>query len=108
MALCRFIARRGPVGRLRSYNGSNFVGASRELKQAFEEINQDNIRIKLRRQGIEWQFNPPSASHMGSVLERQIRSTRKVLTGLMYEHGSRLNEESFRTLLCEVEAVINS
>jgi hypothetical protein len=26
----------------------------------------------------------------------------------MYEHGGRLDEESFRTLICEVEAVINS
>ena len=25
-----------------------------------------------------------------------------------YEHGSRLDDESFRTLLCEVEAIINS
>ncbi|XP_028415683.1 uncharacterized protein LOC114539211 [Dendronephthya gigantea] len=100
--------RRGPVLRLRSDNGSNFVGANRELKRALEEMDQDDIRIKLRQEGIEWQFNPPSASHMGGVWERQIRSTRKVLAGLMYEHCSRLDEESFRTLVCEVEAIINS
>ena len=32
----------------------------------------------------------------------------KVLAELMYEHGIFLDEESFRTLICEVEAVINS
>ncbi len=108
LALRRFVARRGPVRCLRSDNGSNFVGANKELKRALEEMDQDSIRVKLRQEGIEWQFNPPLASHMGGVWERQIRSTRKVLAGLMYEHGSRLDEESFRTLICEVEAVINS
>lgn len=45
---------------------------------------------------------------MGGIWERQIRTTRKVLTVLLHEHGSRLDDESFRTLLCEVEAIINS
>lgn len=45
---------------------------------------------------------------MGDIWERQIRTTRKVLTVLLHEHGSRLDDESFRTLLCEVEALINS
>ena len=45
---------------------------------------------------------------MGGAWERQIKSTRKILTGLMDEYGHCLNEESFRTLMCEVEAIINS
>ena len=45
---------------------------------------------------------------MGGIWEWQIRTTRKVLTVLLHEHGSRLDDESFRTLLCEVEAITNS
>ena len=45
---------------------------------------------------------------MGGVWERQIRTTRKVLSGLMEEYGHCLDEESFRTLMCEVDAIINS
>lgn len=45
---------------------------------------------------------------MGGAWERQIKSTRKVLAGPMFEHSGRLGEESFRTMICEVEAVINS
>ena len=71
-------------------------------------MDHDYIRVKLRREGIEWLFNPPAASHMGGVWERQIKTTRKVLAGLTHEHGDRLDDESFRTLMCEVEAVINS
>ena len=107
-ALRRFIARRGPVREMRSDNGSNFVGAHNELLQAIQEMDHEEIRAKLQRENIDWTFNPPAASHMGGVWERQIKTTRKILAGLMDEYGHCLDEESFRTLLCEVEAVINS
>ncbi|XP_064080671.1 uncharacterized protein LOC135197542 [Macrobrachium nipponense] len=57
---------------------------------------------------IDWKLNPPMASHMGGVWERQIRTIRKVLSALFYNHGTRLDDESFRTLLCEVEYIVNS
>ena len=107
-ALRRFIARRGPVREIRCDNGTNFVGAARELKQAMEEMDHSQIRDKLCSQGTDWIFNPSAASHMGGVWERQIRTVRKVLSSLLQEHGSRLDDESFRTLLCEVEAIVNS
>ncbi len=50
----------------------------------------------------------PAASHFGGVWERQIRTVRKVLTQLSKEFGDQLDEESFRTLMCEVEAIVNS
>lgn len=107
-ALRRFIARRGPIREIRGDNGSNFVGATNELRQAINEMDNDLIRSKLRQEGTDWIFNPPSASHMGGVWERQIRTTRKVLTVLLHEYGTRLDDESSRTLLCDVEAIINS
>ena len=94
--------RRGPVRQIRSDNGTNFVGAWNELLQAIEEGDHEEIRVKLPI------FNPSAASHMGGVSERQIRITRKVLSGLMDEYGHCLDEESFRTLMCEVDAIINS
>ncbi|XP_068683406.1 uncharacterized protein [Montipora foliosa] len=95
-ALRRFIARRGPVG------------ARNELLQAIEEMDHEEIHAKLKKENIDWIFNPPAASHMSGVWERQIKTTRKVLAGLMEEYGHCLDEESFRTLMCEVEAIINS
>ena len=74
-ALRRFIARRGPVRELRCDNGTNFVGAKAELRKAIEEMDHDEITEKLRQQQIDWKFNPPAASHMGRVWERQIRTT---------------------------------
>ena len=57
---------------------------------------------------IQWKQNPPAASHMGGIWERQIRSVRSILSAVLREHGRALDEESFSTLLTEVECIINS
>ena len=110
-AFRRFICRRGPTRQLRSDQGTNFVGARRELKDALEEFDHSKIRKELQRHDCDWfvfNMNVPSASHMGGVWERQIRSVRSVLTPLLQKNGSQLNGESLRTLMCEAEAIINS
>ena len=53
-------------------------------------------------------MNVPAASHMGGVWERQIRTVRSVLFSLLASNGSQLDDESLRTLMCEVESIVNS
>ncbi|XP_066946103.1 uncharacterized protein [Macrobrachium rosenbergii] len=106
--LQRFIARRGTVQEIRCDNGTNFIGTRNELNKAWSDLNQNKIQNKLLYMNIDWKLNPPMASHMGSVWERQIRTIRKVLSALFYDHGTCLDDESFRTLLCEVEYIVNS
>lgn len=105
-ALRRFIARRGPISQLRCANATNFRGSERELQKAMQEINDDDLRHKLLKEKIEWVFNPPHASHMGGIWERQIGSVRKVMSGL--HDNVTLDDEAFHTLLCEIEYIINS
>ena len=112
-ALRRFVARRGPVREIRSDQGTNIVGSERELKKALDELDHSAIQRSLSRDFnadwiIQWKQNPPAASHMGGVWERQIRSVRSTLSALMRNHGHTLDDESFRTLLTEVECIINS
>jgi ABC-type uncharacterized transport system ATPase component len=45
---------------------------------------------------------------MGGIWERQIRSVRNVLNALLDDHGTQLDEESLRTLMCETESIVNS
>lgn len=52
-ALRRFIARRGPVKQIRSDNGTNFVGANKELLKALKEMDSDLIQQKLCQFGTE-------------------------------------------------------
>ena len=110
-ALRRFLCRRGPVRQLRSDQGTNFIGARRELKEALEEMNHDRIRSELLKQECDWinfKMNTPGASHMGGVWERQIRSVRAVLSSLLSSNPTRLDDESLRTFMCEAESIINS
>ena len=59
-------------------------------------------------QWIQWKRNPPTASHMGGVWKRQIRSAHSILVALLKIHGTSLNDESLRTFLAEVEAIVNT
>ena len=110
-ALRRFINRRGKVRELRSDRGTNFVGARNELADALQELDHDRVQDFLRTKDCDWicfNFNVPASSHMGGVWERLIRTVRSVLSILLQEQGSQLDNEALRTLMTEVENVINS
>lgn len=66
-ALSRFTARRGICTQLFSDNGTNFVGASRELQevQEFLEKTEPEILSFLTKQRVSWSFIPPRAPHFG-------------------------------------------
>ena len=105
-ALVRFGARRGYPTKFRSANGTNFVAAEKELKAAAQRWN-DNPKVQdlFLRKTIEWEFNPPAASHMGGVWERQIRTVRKVIVFILKDQ--LLDDERLVTAFCEVESVVN-
>jgi len=111
LALRRFMGRRGNVRIMRSDNGTDFVGAKNELDKSLKELDHEKVKRFLQSKGSEWiiwKFNPPYASHMGGVWERQIRSARRILSSLLYHHGESLNDESLRTLIVETESIVNS
>ena len=110
-ALRRFVARRGMVREIRTDNGTNFVGTENEVREAFEEMDQEKIGDFLTEQGcdyITWKRNTPYASHMGGVWERQIRTVKSVITSLLKSSPRRLDEESLRTFMTEAEGIVNS
>ena len=105
-ALRRFISLRGNPSSVYSDNGSNFHTGEQEMRTAIDDWNQRAICEFLRLKNISWKFNPPYDSHMGGVWERVIRSIRKILTALL---GQQLvNEEMLRTLMAEVQGILNS
>jgi len=52
-----------------------------------------------------WKFNPPAASHMGGVWERQIRTVRKAINVVM--NNQVLDDERLDTIFSEVESIVN-
>ena len=73
-------------------------------------MKQDEVKEFLLQNNcdIQFDFNPPSASHFDGVFERQIQTIRKVLAGILLEKGHCLSSESLSTFLLEACAIVNS
>ena len=68
LALRRFIARRGNIRSIRCDNGSNFIGAEKELEKCMNEMDNKRIGDFLLEKRADWivrKKNPPMASRMG-------------------------------------------
>ena len=107
----RFIAHRGSIRLIRCDNGNNFVGAKSELQRSLSEMDEDKISHFLQNGGtdwVTWKNNPPSGSHMGGVWEHQIKSACVILSALLKQHGTSLNNKSLIKVLTEVESIVNS
>ena len=105
-ALRRFVARRGPPSDIYSDNGTNFVGADRELKQSLKEWNQSQIADFLSQKEIHWHFNPPGSPHFGGIWERLVQSCKKALKVVL--HNQVVTDEVLEIAFAETEAHVNS
>ena len=107
-ALRCFLALRGTVKVLRCDQGSNFIGADNELRQALTELDSVKMENFLAHKQVEFKFNVPHASEQGGVWERQIRTVRKTLKSVVEFSNARLDDSSLRTLLHEAAYIVNS
>ncbi|XP_030208539.1 uncharacterized protein LOC115556311 [Gadus morhua] len=103
-----FIAMRGAVRQIKSDQGSNFVGAKNELKEALKEVDADRLAVFLAEKQCDFCMNAPYSSHVGGVWERQIRTVRSVLRSTLALSSGRLNDASLRAFLYEAMAIVNS
>ena len=106
MGVERFVSRRGTPDIIWSDNGTNFVGAEKQLRENIEKWNTINIAVELAHKGIKWRFNPPSAPHQGGIWERLVRSFTRVLYTTLGTR--RLTDEVLSTTFCLVEHALNS
>ena len=106
VALRRFRGRRGNPKTIRSDNGTNFVGANRELGEALRSLSQERITGELSRKEITWYFNPPSSPHMGGIFESMVKQVKRAMKTVINDQV--LPEETLHTVLVETEAIVNS
>ena len=105
--LRRFISKRGVPEKIVSDNGTNFVGAQRELGEALTETTgRKTLRHFLLQRKISWSFNPPLASHMGGSWERLIRSVRRAFNATVGK--TTLDDFELMTVFSEIEAMVNN
>ena len=109
-ALKRFIARRGKPQNIYSDNGTNFVGASRQLTELYSLLNAKESKDKLltyaSSESINWHFKPPYAPHQGGLWEAAVKSAKYHL--LRVTKDVKLRFEELQTLLIQIEAILNS
>lgn len=90
-----------------SDNATNFRGAQRELALAWQAATKDpNLISTLSESGITWRFLPPSAPHFGGLWDAGVRSVKHHLKRVVGSHT--LTFEEMMTLLCQIEACLNS
>ena len=109
-ALRRFIARRGYPSLIWSDHGTNFVGATRELKEIHDFLCSQQVQGTVSEfcssKNIDWRFIPEKAPHFGGLWESAVKSTKLHLTRVV---GSvKLTFEEFSTILAQIEACLNS
>ncbi|XP_062557279.1 uncharacterized protein LOC134222152 [Armigeres subalbatus] len=105
MAIRRFVARRGSPVEIHSDNGTNFQGASRELREQIRAIDQ-KLAETFTNSNTRWSFNPPSAPHFGGSWERLVRSVKIALGSLCTDRSP--NDETLLTVIAEAESIVNS
>ena len=105
-AFSRMVATRGKPEEVISDNGTNFVGAERELRELIQSLDQTRIADDAANKGIKWSWNPPLGSHFGGVFESLIKVAKKTLKVIVGNAG--LNDDELQTAIKEVEALMNS
>ena len=101
------MARRGICHNIYSENGTNFVGAEREIKIiVLDKESVENISSYASRQGINFHFVPNCFPHMGGLWEAGVKSMKYHLRRVVGKVTITLVEIS--TLFCHVEAILNS
>ncbi|XP_031783906.1 uncharacterized protein LOC116417015 [Nasonia vitripennis] len=109
-AFDRFISRRGVPEHVYSDNGTNFVGASNELREVYDLFETPEFRKTIGTYAIakriEWHFNPPLSPHFGGIWEAAVKSFKHHLKRVLKDQ--KLTYEQINTLLIQIEAILNS
>ncbi|XP_026747883.1 uncharacterized protein LOC113508909 [Trichoplusia ni] len=107
-AFKRFVARRGKCSDLWSDQGRNFVGANKELINAWKEGNlvfEGKISNTLALEGTQWHYIPAYSPNFGGLWEAGVKSVKHHLKRVL---TTNLTYEEMTTVLCQIEACLNS
>lgn len=106
-AFHRFTARRGNCSDVYCDNGTNFVGADRDMRKHLgEAMTDDTWRAILCSTGTTYHFAPPGSPHFNGLAEATVKMAKAAMRKVLGE--STLTFEELATFLTQVEAAINS
>ena len=102
----RMASRRGLADEVYSDNGTNFIGADRELQALLAQVESHKIEQSLANKGIKWHFNPPLAPNFGGSQESMVKSAKKAIKAILGQ--ADINDKELMTTIIGAEGLINS
>jgi len=103
--LRRFFAVRGLPALMISDDGSQMVGAERELQAMVEGLDTDRLKEFCADKGMKWQFATPAAPHQNGCAEALVKSCKLTLKKAIGDQV--LTPFELHTCLLEVANLVN-
>ena len=91
MALSRFASIRGWPQYIYSDPGSQLVGAEKELKEAWEKIDRNELNKKCVQNGLKWVFGSADSPRQQGAVESLVKARKE-------QYASRLESSVLRCL----------
>ena len=109
-SLRRFTALYGVPCHIYSDNGSNFVGAHKELSSLRDLLlsttTQEAVHQLCLTKDLQWHFSPSRAPHFGGLWEAAVKAMKALLRKVVGAHV--LRTDKMQTLLLEASEILNS
>ena len=100
------VNRRGLPEEMLSDNGTNFVGANKELCELVKQMTKDSkVNESLVKQGVKWTFNPTYAPHFGGVFETMIKAAKRAIIAILGK--ADITDEELLTAFTGAESLLN-
>lgn len=106
----RFIARRGLPSDVYCDNGGAFLGARNQLAELYKLLNsadhQTPVQAFAAKEGIKFHFTPSYSPVFAGLAEASVKSMKFHLKRIILD--AQLTYEQLNTVLCQIEAILNS
>ena len=105
MALSIFVHIRGWPAEIYSDPGSQLVGAERELKEAWKQIEDKRVIKDGAQSGTKWIFGPADSPWHQGAAESMVKTVKKCLQFAV--HSQRLTPAEYLTISYEIANLVN-
>ena len=103
--LRRFCAIRGQSSLMITDNGTQFVGADKELRQMVNGLNQLQIQEFCAEKDMHWKFTTPAAPHQNGCAEALVKTCKNSLRKAI--RSQLLTPFELYTVFLEVANLVN-